>query len=270
MSIEDQFDWDAFHRDTRELSLEARGAWWDCLYKMRLSPTRGRVSMPLSSYSILFGKTNQVTQRVLNEIGMLKVGEVVTERNGNVTVINRRMYRRFCELEGNKHRQSVFRERHRAGERNGNVTQMLQSTKNTSSSSEEYINKDLEKKQKKRVEATRIPDPFPLTEEMIDWANANTPGLRLIEAHDRFVEYWTNNTTARAVKVNWQLTWRTGMKLALKWQDENRSKSSVGKFTPDPDHEEFGDCSTCDNKRHFGEWPNITDCPACVGRMEAK
>ena len=38
------FDWDAYHRDTRELSLASKGAWWDCLYKMRLSVTRGHVS----------------------------------------------------------------------------------------------------------------------------------------------------------------------------------------------------------------------------------
>ena len=50
-------------------------------------------------------------------------------------------------------------------------------------------------------------------------------------------------------------------------QQKQFAASQVGKPDPDASLDAFPDCSTCDNARHFGEWPNITDCPDCVGAM---
>jgi hypothetical protein len=74
------------------------------------------------------------------------------------------------------------------------------------------------KKSKRKSIATRIPEPFELTDEMIDWAKANLPALRLVESHADFVEYWTNNETKRATAINWRLRWEKGMRLLMKWQ----------------------------------------------------
>jgi|SRR5580765_3531757 len=228
MTDSDTFDWDDYHRDTRELSLAAKGAWWDCLYKMRLSRTRGQISMPLSSYARMFGCSSEEAKTVIGEISELRIGDAVTEHNGNVTLTNRRMYRIHLEKEANKQRQSRHRQKIARGENsesNGNVTNCQQSP----SVVEEFKKEEIkQKKQRPLVTSSRIPEPFPLTVEMTEWAQKNCSGLRLTEAHENFVEYYTNLTTAKAFKVDWGLTWKKGMKLALKWQTGDLYKSSVG------------------------------------------
>ena len=222
--------------------------------------------MPLSSYAVMFGSSKTKAQRVLQEIGHLQVGEVVTEHNKNVTVTNRRMFREWQTREGNKHRQSKHRAAQSvlvAEECNGNVTNSI---KNASSSSKKENTKKEGKKKTKSPVAVRIPDDFPLTTEMRMWAAATLPDLRLEAAHDRFVEYWTNNTTAKAEKVNWMLTWQNGMKLALKWQIENDSKKSVGKSVYiEPEYR----CRECfDTKSIWIEKP--ADQQAFTGDMEER
>jgi hypothetical protein len=226
----DEFDWDAHYRDTRVLSPAARGAWWDCLFHMRLSVTRGRISMPVASYARVFGTTVEQAGVLLDEISGLSVGDAVTEHNGNITITNRRMHRAYLEREANKNRQKRHRERIARGETsegNGNVTEEPENALYVLE--EENNNKQEKKKKRKSVESTRIAESFPLTDEMQEWARANLPELDLISAHLDFVEYWTNNTTAKAYKVNWRLTWEKGMKLALKWQKENNGNQNGNK-----------------------------------------
>lgn len=233
---EEKFEWDDFYKDTRRLSLNARGAWIDCLYHMRISPTRGRISEPVSVYAIMFGSTIKQTQRVLTEIAERKVADCVLECNENVTLINRRMFREWQRQDADKVRQR----RHRGSpdpfteeECHASVTEMSQTTKKTPSyKKKEVIKKEDKEKNKKAISASRISDPFPLTEPMIEWASVHCPGLRLETAHESFIEYWTNNLTAKAKKVDWNLTWRKGMKLALRWQHEAEIRNGVGKDDP--------------------------------------
>ncbi len=229
---EEEFDWDDYHKDTRELSLDARGAWWDCLFKMRLSPILGRISMPLSNYATMFGCTKVKAEKVLNEIKLLQVGDVVTESNGNVTVINRRMYRKHQERESARNRQKNRRTRisgdHGSDGGHANVT----NTPKLRVVEEESLTNVEEQKPQKRasanVTATRIPKPFPLTDAMREWAATECIGLDLETAHENFIEYWTNRTGVRGEKVDWYMTWRKGMKLALKWQKENQRTHGTG------------------------------------------
>lgn len=232
MAISDEeFDWDAYHRDTRELSLAAKGAWWDCLYKMRLSVTRGRISMPIEGYARMFGSTVDHAKNVLNEISEFRVGDAVTERNGKITVTNRRMFRAFQEREANNNRQARHREKLKLAEnaeRNGIVTNDIK----TPSSSEGDISIKKEVKQKKNrtlVSSSRIPNPFPITEEMAAWVKEKHPGLCLEDAHASFIRYYTNLTTAKAFKVDWYQTWQNGMDKAMQWQLENQAKALVGR-----------------------------------------
>lgn len=268
----DEFDWDAWYRDTRVLSPEARGAWADCLYHQRLSPQTGSITLPLSSYASIFGTSPQTAKRILDEIGSLGVGDV-TEDNGKVTAINRRMYRRFLELEGNKNRQAKWRENHKANGNNGNVTQMQ---KPPSYILEKETSKQESKKRSKRaIDSTRIPNPFPLTDEMRAWAEKNVPTLRdLDSAHFDFVEYWTNNTTAKAFKVDWRLTWQKGMKLALGWQKEK----NADKGRPDPGKQaepvanDLPACDECDSRGRIfpnNDWKQSYPCPKCNAEAKA-
>jgi hypothetical protein len=97
------FDWDAFMRDTLELSIEATGAWLRCLYKMRLAATRGRLSWPLLTYAKLFGETEEGARLVIDEIADYGVGNLEIEPNGNFTLSNRRMLRQNAkETNGHK------------------------------------------------------------------------------------------------------------------------------------------------------------------------
>lgn len=59
--------------------------------------------------------------------------------------------------------------------------------------------------------ATRIPDGFAPTAEMVDWARQNTPlvGTRETEA---FVDYWRGVPGTKGRKTDWPATWRNWMR----------------------------------------------------------
>jgi hypothetical protein len=101
----EEFDWDAIMRDTIELSIDAVGAWMKCLFKMRISPIYGQISMPISSYKTLFAASVTQTSRVLKELIERQVCDSVTESNGNVTLRCRRMYRVYLSRKAANTRQ---------------------------------------------------------------------------------------------------------------------------------------------------------------------
>ena len=88
-----QFYFSDYLRDTRSLSLAAKGAWMDCLCDMWFSVTRGVISKPIVGYARLFGCTIDQAKQVIDEIVELRIGDAETEPNGNLTLINRRMVR---------------------------------------------------------------------------------------------------------------------------------------------------------------------------------
>jgi hypothetical protein len=111
-------------------------------------------------------------------------------------------------------------------------------------------------KKPKTKEPTRIPDPFPLTDDMIDWVKTNLPALRSpAERHAEFVEHFTNRTDKKALAINWILKFRSNMRLRLKWQirDEGAADwrtvgAAAGSQAPPP-APVVGDCFVCDNER---------------------
>lgn len=109
---------------------------------------------------------------------------------------------------------------------------------------------------KKKSIASRIPDPFELTDEMIDWAKSELPALRLATAHENFVEYWTNCTTKRAEAIDWNRRWKKGMRLLLKWQI--RDDRNEGKTIIDPD------CTECDGTGRVRTTSDLYPCPVCL------
>lgn len=64
-----------------------------------------------------------------------------------------------------------------------------------------------------RKRATRIPDAFEVTAEMIEWARENTPLVGRTET-DRFVDYWRAKSGKDATKQDWIATWRNWMRRA--------------------------------------------------------
>lgn len=61
--------------------------------------------------------------------------------------------------------------------------------------------------------ATRIPDDFAVTAEMIEWARQNTPLVGRTET-DKFVDYWRAKSGQGATKRDWTATWRNWMRRA--------------------------------------------------------
>lgn len=79
---------------------------------------------------------------------------------------------------------------------------------------------------------TRIPKPFELTPERWAWLAVHVPDLDdPNEAHANFVEHWTNAQPGKGEKIDWELTWQKGMRLAKKWQDEDKKYGSSSKST---------------------------------------
>lgn len=59
---------------------------------------------------------------------------------------------------------------------------------------------------------TRIPDPFPITPEMVAWARDNAPGIDHRAVTERFVDYWRGVSGGKGVKADWVATWRNWLR----------------------------------------------------------
>ena len=66
---------------------------------------------------------------------------------------------------------------------------------------------------KRSPRASRIPDDFQVTPEMIAWARENTPSVGRRETED-FIDYWHSASGANARKLDWVATWRNWMRKA--------------------------------------------------------
>lgn len=58
---------------------------------------------------------------------------------------------------------------------------------------------------------TRLPDDFPVTEAMREWARANAPLCGPTD-HEAFCDYWRDQPGAKGRKVNWLGTWKNWMR----------------------------------------------------------
>lgn len=79
-----------------------------------------------------------------------------------------------------------------------------------------------------RVTATRLPEPFPLTDELAKWGRENCPGVPRSE-HDRFVDYWRGVGGAKGRKADWVATWRNWMRRAQDDIDAGRRPPASGR-----------------------------------------
>lgn len=98
-------------RDTRALSPAAKGAWIDLLCEMHWSRPRGQVTIDRVGLARIIGTTVDHAEALLRELKEREIFELVTNENGHITVINRRMAREEKEREGTRDRQARHRER---------------------------------------------------------------------------------------------------------------------------------------------------------------
>lgn len=63
-----------------------------------------------------------------------------------------------------------------------------------------------------KTRGTRIPEPFPVTPEMVAWARRECPGLDHRAVTIEFVDYWRAVAGAKGVKLDWEATWRNWLR----------------------------------------------------------
>lgn len=149
-------------QDTRMISLAARGAWMDLLCAMWRSQNRGQVTSTVAGFARLFGCTVEQAEAVIDEITDAQVCNAVTERDGKVTLINRRMDREAKEREGANLRQERYRDRkRREGDASGDAasdTEVTPPSSSSSSSSSSTSKKELASPAKKPRALPKLPD----------------------------------------------------------------------------------------------------------------
>lgn len=149
-------------QDTRMISLAARGAWMDLLCAMWRSQNRGQVTSTAAGFARLFGCTVEQADAVIDEITDAQVCDSVTERDGKVTLINRRMSREAKEREGANLRQERYRERmRREGDATGDAlsdTEVTPPSSFSSSPSSSTSKKELASPAKKPRALPKLPD----------------------------------------------------------------------------------------------------------------
>lgn len=110
------------------LSAASRGVWIDLLCAMHEADRSGELCGTTEQFARITRCSTVEFVQALTDFQTTGVADV-TERNGKVTVINRRMKREFKEKESNKLRQSKFR---RNAKSNGIVTSYSSSSSSIS------------------------------------------------------------------------------------------------------------------------------------------
>lgn len=59
---------------------------------------------------------------------------------------------------------------------------------------------------------SRVPIPFPLTDELREWAKSETPDIDVSRATAEFVDYWRGVPGQKGCKLDWIATWRNRMR----------------------------------------------------------
>ena len=104
--------------DTRVLSLAARGAWVDIICVLHKSSTRGTLTLPARGWARIMGASEVDFQSALSEIEEMKVGDVIRNGNGEVSVTCRRMMNESITREQTRLRVQNHRKKH--GNKSGN------------------------------------------------------------------------------------------------------------------------------------------------------
>ena len=186
-------------RDTRCLSLAARGAWMDILCTLWQAKPRGSKTLTLVSWAGEIGKPVLEVEPILAELRDHRVAEFI-DRQGLITIASRRMIR---EREQNGH---------------GIDGQELFLEQTTVSLIKKPPTQDLPKTNRERLEV------FTITPELKAWAMQEGI-LRPEQYIDEFKDYW-RGVIDQKLKENWPATYRNNLR-RLKEQGKLRQPSQI-------------------------------------------
>lgn len=159
--------------DTRVLSLAARGAWVDIICVLHKSSTRGTLTLPARGWARIMGASEADFQSALGEIEEMKVGDVIRNGNGEVSVTCRRMMNESITREQTRLRVQNHRKKH--GNKGGNESSNADVTHKKS----EVISHKLE--DEKQTSSFLVAEVSATSDE--DWLNqlATNPAYTLID-----------------------------------------------------------------------------------------
>lgn len=98
-------------RDTRCLSLAARGVWMDVLCALWNAPKRGQKTLTLEGWAGEIGKPEVEVSAYLLDLESNGIGKFIHETDGKLTIISRRMIRDERERKGAAKRKQYQRDR---------------------------------------------------------------------------------------------------------------------------------------------------------------
>lgn len=98
-------------RDTRCLSLAARGVWMDVLCTLWNAPKRGQKTLTLEGWAGEVGKPESEVSALLLDLESNGIGKFIHETDGKLTIISRRMIRDERERKGAAKRKQYQRDR---------------------------------------------------------------------------------------------------------------------------------------------------------------
>lgn len=88
-----------YMRDTRALSLAAKGGWVDVMCMLHSSSIRGTMKLPAVGWARVMGASVDQAAAVIDELQLMCVCDVIREGNGDVTISSRRMLRESISKE---------------------------------------------------------------------------------------------------------------------------------------------------------------------------
>lgn len=104
--------------------------------------------------------------------------------------------------------------------------------------------------------ATRIPDIFPITPEMHEWAKKNVPGMDYKTATAMFHDYWLSASGSTSRKHDWVRAWQVWMRKDYQRMTPGQRASAVTENLSDTNFRDL----FC--KKHDG-WP-ANNCDRCT------
>lgn len=199
-------------QDTRPLSCEAKGAWIDILCSMWLSPIRGKLTIPVSGYARIIGTDKDNAQTIIDELTRYKICDSVTESNGDVTLISRRMAKDEKERGQTKKRVQKYRDKDKQDDCNDSVTLEMLDIRSQKVETREEIQ---EKKREDEDGATIVATPSKIATEFFSqpekqqelvevMVNKGADRLFIEQQVRGFVDYWTELNKS-GTKQRWQL-----------------------------------------------------------------
>lgn len=78
-----------------------------------------------------------------------------------------------------------------------------------------------------RNQGTRLPEDWQPSPELLDWADADCPGVDVKDQTDRFTDYWLAKAGAAARHVDWERTWKNWIRRARDELDKRQPPDTI-------------------------------------------